>query len=86
MKAVKQGKREQLQTIEASWPTEGKLEIQNLHVRYREDLPMVLKGINATFPACKKIGIVGRTGSGLMNFPFQMSLNVLSLSVQPSGV
>lgn len=33
-------------------------------VRYAEHLPSVLKGITCTFPGRKKIGVVGRTGSG----------------------
>ncbi|XP_027090799.2 putative ABC transporter C family member 15 [Coffea arabica] len=47
-----------------AWPLHGKIEIENLHVQYSPSLPKVLKGINCTFPAEKKIGIVGRTGSG----------------------
>lgn len=35
-----------------------------LKVRYKENLPLVLHGITCTFPGGKKIGIVGRTGSG----------------------
>ncbi|KAG6601577.1 ABC transporter C family member 3, partial [Cucurbita argyrosperma subsp. sororia] len=46
------------------WPTEGKIELENLHVQYRPNLPLVLKGITCTFPKRKKIGVVGRTGSG----------------------
>ncbi|CAI9093273.1 OLC1v1028738C1 [Oldenlandia corymbosa var. corymbosa] len=46
------------------WPNHGKIEIKDLHVQYRPNLPRVLKGITCTFPAEKKIGIVGRTGSG----------------------
>ncbi|GLU06158.1 hypothetical protein SLE2022_232120 [Rubroshorea leprosula] len=46
------------------WPTEGKIELENLQVRYTPALPMVLKGITCTFPGEKKIGVVGRTGSG----------------------
>ena len=46
------------------WPTDGKIELENLHVQYNPALPMVLKGITCTFPASSKIGIVGRTGSG----------------------
>ncbi|KAL7198496.1 hypothetical protein ACSBR2_020896 [Camellia fascicularis] len=47
-----------------SWPENGKIELIDLKVRYNENLPMVLHGITCTFPGGKKIGIVGRTGSG----------------------
>ncbi|KAF3505437.1 hypothetical protein F2Q69_00040642 [Brassica cretica] len=47
-----------------SWPENGAIEINNLKVRYGENLPTVLHGINCVFPGGKKIGIVGRTGSG----------------------
>lgn len=46
------------------WPVNGCVEISNLYVQYSPAFPMVLKGITCTFPANKKIGIVGRTGSG----------------------
>ncbi|CAK7345831.1 unnamed protein product [Dovyalis caffra] len=46
------------------WPEIGCIEFRNLQVRYSPDLPLVLKGITCTFPGAKKIGIVGRTGSG----------------------
>ena len=46
------------------WPKEGNIELEDLHVQYRPNLPMVLKGITCTFPKRKKIGVVGRTGSG----------------------
>ncbi|XP_073129929.1 putative ABC transporter C family member 15 [Henckelia pumila] len=49
---------------ETEWPLSGKIEIENLHVQYSPVLPKVLKGITCTFPGEKKIGIVGRTGSG----------------------
>jgi ABC-type multidrug transport system fused ATPase/permease subunit len=35
-----------------------------LQIRYAEHLPSVLKNITCTFPGRKKIGVVGRTGSG----------------------
>ncbi|WCJ38679.1 ABC transporter C family member 3 [Euphorbia peplus] len=46
------------------WPSDGKIELVNLCVQYRPSLPMVLKSITCTFPGGKKIGVVGRTGSG----------------------
>ncbi|XP_047318964.1 putative ABC transporter C family member 15 [Impatiens glandulifera] len=46
------------------WPANGRIEFENLHFRYGPSLPRILKGINCTFPENKKIGIVGRTGSG----------------------
>jgi len=35
-----------------------------LQIRYAEHLPSVLKNINCAFPGRKKVGVVGRTGSG----------------------
>ncbi|KAF9600270.1 hypothetical protein IFM89_005856, partial [Coptis chinensis] len=46
------------------WPMNGAIEFDNLHVQYNPSLPMILKGISCTFPGRKKIGVVGRTGSG----------------------
>uniref|UniRef100_A0ACD5TR17 Uncharacterized protein n=1 Tax=Avena sativa TaxID=4498 RepID=A0ACD5TR17_AVESA len=47
-----------------NWPTEGEIQLHNLHVRYAPQLPFVLKGLTFTFPGAMKTGIVGRTGSG----------------------
>ncbi|KAM0842046.1 hypothetical protein ACQ4PT_058606 [Festuca glaucescens] len=47
-----------------NWPSEGEIQLQNLHVRYAPQLPLVLKGLTFTFPGAMKTGIVGRTGSG----------------------
>ena len=47
-----------------SWPKQGKIKITNLSLRYREGLPLVLKGLNLTINAGQKVGVVGRTGSG----------------------
>lgn len=49
----------------AAWPTRsGSLVVENLSVRYAEELPLVLKGISFTVEAGEKVGICGRTGSG----------------------
>lgn len=47
-----------------NWPISGTICFQNLQIRYAEHLPSVLKNITCTFPGRKKIGVVGRTGSG----------------------
>ncbi|KAM0878477.1 hypothetical protein ACQ4PT_034840 [Festuca glaucescens] len=47
-----------------NWPSEGEIQLRNLHVRYAPQLPFVLKGLTVTFPGAMKTGIVGRTGSG----------------------
>uniref|UniRef100_J3MF20 ABC transporter domain-containing protein n=1 Tax=Oryza brachyantha TaxID=4533 RepID=J3MF20_ORYBR len=48
----------------SSWPQEGQIDLQDLKVKYRPNMPLVLKGITCTFAAGNKIGVVGRTGSG----------------------
>lgn len=44
----------------APWPSEGKLEIKNAVLRYRPELPLVLKGLSMSVEGGEKIGIVGR--------------------------
>nr|XP_027106664.1 putative ABC transporter C family member 15 isoform X2 [Coffea arabica] len=47
-----------------NWPDIGTIQFTNLKIRYAEHLPSVLKSITCTFPGKKKVGVVGRTGSG----------------------
>ncbi|KAK1417854.1 hypothetical protein QVD17_26988 [Tagetes erecta] len=47
-----------------SWPSQGKVDIHHLQVRYAPHMPLVLRGIACTFQGGTKTGIVGRTGSG----------------------
>lgn len=47
-----------------TWPLEGRIEFQNVTMRYRPDLPRVLNGISFTIPGGTSVGIVGRTGAG----------------------
>ncbi|KAK4384895.1 ABC transporter C family member 10 [Sesamum angolense] len=63
-----------------SWPTEGKVEIQDLQIKYRPDAPLVLRGISCTFEGGQKIGIVGRTGSGKTTL-----IGALFRLVEPAG-
>jgi len=46
------------------WPQKGQITLKNLHMRYRHDTPLVLKGLDVTIQGGERIGVVGRTGSG----------------------
>ncbi|XP_074272990.1 ABC transporter C family member 8-like isoform X1 [Silene latifolia] len=48
----------------SNWPSRGKIELQDLMVKYQPGAPLVLKGITCTFNEGTKVGVVGRTGSG----------------------
>jgi ABC-type multidrug transport system fused ATPase/permease subunit len=45
-----------------NWPSEGKVQVKDLVIRYAPDLPDVLKSVSFTINPKEKIGIVGRTG------------------------
>ncbi|CAK9828616.1 Probable multidrug resistance-associated protein lethal(2)03659 [Anthophora retusa] len=47
-----------------NWPTDGIIRFKNVYMRYSEDDPPVLKGLNIVIYPGEKIGIVGRTGAG----------------------
>jgi ATP-binding cassette, subfamily C (CFTR/MRP), member 1 len=49
---------------EEGWPQRGELEVLGVEVRYRDELPLVLKGITFSVKAGEKVGICGRTGCG----------------------
>ncbi|MCJ1353394.1 MAG: hypothetical protein MMC33_003380 [Icmadophila ericetorum] len=48
----------------ASWPTEGKLELDNIVAGYAPNLPPVLKGLSFCVDKHQRVGVVGRTGAG----------------------
>lgn len=50
--------------IRNNWPQNGEVKILNLTGSYRNDLPIILNKLSVTFPAGKKIGIIGKTGAG----------------------
>lgn len=50
----------------ASWPQQGAITFQSLVLRYREGLTPVLRGISCHINPREKIGIVGRTGAGML--------------------
>ena len=46
------------------WPTAGAIELEDVELRYRPELPLVLKGISFKIRPGEKVGIIGRTGAG----------------------
>ncbi|KAK9101118.1 hypothetical protein Scep_024548 [Stephania cephalantha] len=47
-----------------AWPSKGRIDLQDLKIKYRPNAPLVLKGITCTFKEGTRVGVVGRTGSG----------------------
>ncbi|KAG4044660.1 ABC transporter C family member 8, partial [Phytophthora cactorum] len=50
--------------LSPAWPKTGNVVFENVSMRYREDLPLVLKGVSFSVTSGEKVGICGRTGSG----------------------
>lgn len=53
-----------LKDIPDSWPQKGEIVFNEVQMRYREGLPLVLQGLNMTVAGGERIGVVGRTGAG----------------------
>ncbi|TMW54988.1 hypothetical protein Poli38472_014759 [Pythium oligandrum] len=50
--------------VEAQWPRTGAITFENVTMRYRPELELVLKDVSFTVKSGEKIGVCGRTGSG----------------------
>ncbi|KAJ5287805.1 hypothetical protein N7478_003491 [Penicillium angulare] len=53
-----------LGVVPESWPEKGHIEFKDTKMRYRAELPLVLKGLSMDIRGGERIGIVGRTGAG----------------------
>ncbi|GAA5962545.1 hypothetical protein JCM21900_003672 [Sporobolomyces salmonicolor] len=47
-----------------TWPDQGAVSIKNIELRYRPELPPVLRNVSLDIRPGEKIGVVGRTGAG----------------------
>eukprot|EP01119_Soliformovum_irregulare_P026270 TRINITY_DN9993_c3_g2_i1.p1 TRINITY_DN9993_c3_g2~~TRINITY_DN9993_c3_g2_i1.p1 ORF type:complete len:1457 (+),score=483.96 TRINITY_DN9993_c3_g2_i1:233-4372(+) len=48
----------------SDWPAEGAIAFEDVELRYREGLDLVLRGISMKIRPREKVGVVGRTGAG----------------------
>jgi len=53
-----------LKEVPDAWPQSGAISFDNVEMRYRAELPLVLQGLNFEIRGGERVGIVGRTGAG----------------------
>jgi ATP-binding cassette, subfamily C (CFTR/MRP), member 1 len=53
-----------LKQVADSWPQSGGITFEDVQMRYRAGLPLVLQGLDFKVRGGERIGIVGRTGAG----------------------
>jgi ATP-binding cassette subfamily C (CFTR/MRP) protein 1 len=55
---------EHMGDVRPTWPEHGEIVFNKVEMRYRDGLPLVLKGLDMHVRAGERIGVVGRTGAG----------------------
>lgn len=61
-----------LKDVPESWPHSGSISFENVEMRYRKELPLVLQGLDIRIQGGERIGIVGRTGAGKSSIMFAL--------------
>lgn len=79
-----------LHTVEVreSWPEKGEIVFDKVEMRYRENLPLVLKQLSIHIRGGERIGVIGRTGAGkssIMSTLFRL-VEISSGSITIDGV
>lgn len=77
-----------LKEVPASWPEKGRIQFSDAKMRYRDGLPLVLKGLSMDVQGGERVGIVGRTGAGkssIMSALFRLT-ELSGGSIQIDGV
>ncbi|KAG1831205.1 ABC transporter [Suillus subalutaceus] len=72
----------------ADWPSHGEIVMKDVVMRYRPELPPVLKGLSMSLSPGEKIGVIGRTGAGkssIMTAIYRM-VELASGSISIDGV
>ncbi|XP_047963792.1 ABC transporter C family member 13 [Salvia hispanica] len=62
--------------LDANWPSKGKIQFQNVTLRYMPSLPPALVDVSLIIPEGSHVGIVGRTGAGkssILNVLFRLN-------------
>ncbi|CCE72990.1 Piso0_000598 [Millerozyma farinosa CBS 7064] len=50
--------------VPPSWPNSGSIKFEDVSMRYRPGLPLVLKNVSLSVAHSEKVGVCGRTGAG----------------------
>lgn len=53
-----------LTDVPPAWPQKGEIVFNEVQMRYRDGLPLVLQGLTMSIAGGERIGVVGRTGAG----------------------
>lgn len=71
-----------------TWPDVGKIEVNDICIRYADNLPMILKNVSFTVKGNEKVAIVGRTGAGktTLSAAFFRILPLMNGSIHIDGV